>query len=202
MKTLNTQSFGLKTFGAIALGALIFAGCGDKDDALGVGAKSIDKKALKALSIQGAPNWVLNGGQGDMSSVGSADIINGDLTYARTEALAVARDELSRQVATEVEGAYQRAQTMSKDSGEAQMSVASEQLIRQTVSQSLSGTKQTDTWITQDASKMYVLIKLSPELKGKLQAQLKKEINKSSLPAAEKLNAINALNDSFSAAQQ
>ena len=171
-------------FGGIITGLLII-GCANKDDALGVGGKSIDKKALQALSIQGAPNWVLNGGQGDMSAVGIADIINGDLGYARTEALALARDELARQVATEVEGVINRAAsvTMGSSVQVAQVSKASEQIIKQGVSQTLSGTKQTDTWITKDATKIFVLIKLNPELKAKLQANVKREINKSSLPS-------------------
>lgn len=171
-------------FGGIVTGLLII-GCANKDDALGVGGKSIDKKALQALSIQGAPNWVLNGGQGDMSAVGIADIINGDLGYARTEALALARDELARQVATEVEGVINRAAsvTMGSSVQDAQVSKASEQIIKQGVSQTLSGTKQTDTWITKDAAKIFVLIKLNPELKAKLQANVKREINKSSLPS-------------------
>ena len=171
-------------FGGIVTGLLII-GCANKDDALGVGGKSIDKKALQALSIQGAPNWVLNGGQGDKSAVGIADIINGDLGYARTEALALARDELARQVATEVEGVINRAAsvTMGSSVQDAQVSKASEQIIKQGVSQTLSGTKQTDTWITKDATKIFVLIKLNPELKAKLQANVKREINKSSLPS-------------------
>lgn len=171
-------------FGGIITGLLII-GCANKDDALGVGGKSIDKKALQALSIQGAPNWVLNGGQGDKSAVGIADIINGDLGYARTEALALARDELARQVATEVEGVINRAAsvTMGSSVQDAQVSKASEQIIKQGVSQTLSGTKQTDTWITKDATKIFVLIKLNPELKAKLQANVKREINKSSLPS-------------------
>lgn len=185
---------------AVSVAAAFFVvGCGDKDNALGEGAKKIDKKALQALNIQGAPNWVLNGGQGDMSSVGMADIINGDLGYARTEALALARDELARQVATEIEGVISRAASVSMGASaqDAQISKASEQITKQSVSQTLSGSKQTDTWVTKDATKIFVLIKLSPELKAKLQANVKKEINKSSLPAKAKQEAINSVNTSL-----
>lgn len=185
---------------AVSVAAAFFVvGCGDKDNALGEGAKKIDKKALQALNIQGAPNWVLNGGQGDMSSVGMADIINGDLGYARTEALALARDELARQVATEIEGVISRAASVSMvaSAQDAQISKASEQITKQSVSQTLSGSKQTDTWVTKDATKIFVLIKLSPELKAKLQANVKKEINKSSLPAKAKQEAINSVNTSL-----
>ena len=88
-------------------------------------------------------------------------------------------------VATEVEGVINRAAsvTMGSSVQDAQVSKASEQIIKQGVSQTLSGTKQTDTWITKDATKIFVLIKLNPELKAKLQANVKREINKSSLPS-------------------
>lgn len=181
------------------LAVLLGIGCADKDNALGEGGKSIDKKALQALNLKGAPNWVLNGGQGDMSAVGIADIINGDLGYARTEALALARDELARQVATEIEGVINRAASVSMGTSaqDAQVSKASEQITKQSVSQTLSGTKQTDTWITPDATKIFILIKLNPELKAKLQANVKKEINKSTLPAQTKREAISAVDSNF-----
>lgn len=188
-----------KVLAGSIVAALCIAGCGSKDDALGEGAKKIDKKALQALSIQGAPNWVLNGGQGDMSAVGIADIINGDLGYARTEALAGARDELARQVATEVEGVYERATESSTGATpqDAQIAKASAQTIRQSVSQTLSGTKQTDTWMSKDATKLFVLIKLSPELKAKLEANVRRDINKSSLSSKAKQNALRELSGAF-----
>lgn len=196
---MKTQVKQILVGGIVA--ALFIAGCGNKDDALGEGAKKIDKKALQALNIQGAPNWVLNGGQGDMSAVGIADIVNGDLGFARTEALALARDELARQVGTEIESAINRAASISMGASaqDAQVSKTSEQITKQTVSQTLSGTKQTDTWMTKDATKLFVLIKLNPELKAKLQANVKKEINKSALSTQAKQDAINAVNATLSA---
>ena len=188
--------------GSIAA-VLFIAGCANKDDALGEGAKKIDKKALQALNIQGAPNWVLNGGQGDMSAVGIADIVNGDLGFARTEALALARDELARQVGTKIQNTINRSANVSMGAStqDAQVSKTSKQITKQTVSQTLSGTKQTDTWITKDATKLFVLIKLNPELKAKLEANVKKEINKSTLHTQAKQDAINAVSATLSTAE-
>ena len=182
--------------GSIAA-VLFIAGCANKDDALGEGAKKIDKKALQALNIQGAPNWVLNGGQGDMSAVGIADIVNGDLGFARTEALALARDELARQVGTKIQSTINRAANVSMGAStqDAQVSKTSEQITKQTVSQTLSGAKQTDT------TKLFVLIKLNPELKAKLEANVKKEINKSTLHTQAKQDAINAVSATLSTAE-
>nr|QGT50393.1 hypothetical protein Helico5904_0650 [uncultured Helicobacter sp.] len=179
--------------------AAIIVGCANKDNALGEGGKKIDKKALQALSIQGAPNWVLNAGQGDMSAVGDAPIINGDLGFARTEALALARDELARQVGVEVNSALSRAAKASTSSSmqNSQIETLSEQITQQSTSQLLSGTKQTDTWITQDASRVFVLLKLSPENQAKLKANVKQQINKSKVPADIKTQALKTIDSEF-----
>ncbi len=80
---MNTKA---KLLAGSIVAALLLIGCGG-DDSLGVGGKSIDKKALKALNLKGAPNWVLNAGQGDMSAIGSAEIVGGDINFARNEAM-------------------------------------------------------------------------------------------------------------------
>ncbi|MCX2716658.1 LPP20 family lipoprotein [Helicobacter sp. MIT 21-1697] len=166
--------------GSIVL-ALLMVGCA-KDDSLGVGGKSISKKALKALNLKGAPNWVLNAGQGDMSAIGDAEIVGGDLGFARNEALALARDEIARQVEVKVEGMLTNAKEKAKsDLGDASMQTATQQITKQSVSTILSGTKQTDTWITEDGTRIFVLAKISPENKAKLEANVKRQINQNKL---------------------
>lgn len=184
---------------AVAAGAILMAGCGNDENSLGVGGKAIDKKTLAALNLTGAPAWVINGGQGDMSAVGIADIINGDLGYARTEALALARDELARQVGVQVEGMISRAANQSKSSmGDVSAESLSEQITKQSVSQTLSGTKQTDTWISGgDAPKIFVLLKLSPELQKALQKNVSKQIQQSKLPSDVKKQAIQSVMSGF-----
>lgn len=182
--------------GSVVVAAMII-GCANKDNALGEGGKKIDKKALQALSIQGAPNWVLNAGQGDMSAVGDAPIINGDLGFARTEALALARDELARQVGVEINSALGRAAKASTSSSTQNLETLSEQITKQSTSQLLSGTKQTDTWITKDGGRVFVLLKLSPENQAKLKANVKQSINKSKIPADFKTEALKAVDSEF-----
>ena len=80
---MNTK---VKLLAGSVIAAFLLIGCGG-DDSLGVGGKSIDKKALKALNLKGAPNWVINAGQGDMSAIGDSEIVGGDLGFARNEAL-------------------------------------------------------------------------------------------------------------------
>lgn len=177
----------------LALGALVLAGCGSKDDALGVGGKAIDKKALKALNLQGAPNWVINSGQGEMSAVGDAEVIAGNLGYARTEALANARDELARQISTEIAGEIKNVANSSGVGQDARIERATSQITSQSVAQSISGTKQTDTWITNDGSRIFVLIKLDEKNKSALEKNIKQAVQKSELPQNLKQQVIDSV---------
>lgn len=175
---MNTKA---KLLAGSVVAALLLIGCGG-DNALGVGGKSIDKKALKALNLKGAPNWVLNAGQGDMSAIGDAEIVGGDLGFARNEALALARDEIARQVEVKITGMLQNAKSKSKsDMGDASMQSVTSQITEQSVSAILSGTKQTDTWITDDGSRIFVLAKLDEKNKAKLEANVKKQISQNKL---------------------
>ena len=169
---MNTKA---KLLAGSVVAALLLIGCGG-DDSLGVGGKSIDKKALKALNLKGAPNW-LNAGQGDMSAIGDAEIVGGDLGFARNEALALARDEIARQVSVSVKGSLLNAKSKTKsDMGDASMQSITEEITKQSTDTILSGTKQTDTWITGDGSRIFVLAKLDEGNKAKLEANVKKQI--------------------------
>ena len=171
---MNTKT---KLLAGSVVAALLLVGCGG-DNALGVGGKSIDKKALKALNLKGAPNWVLNAGQGDMSAIGDAEIVGGDINFARNEALALARDEIARQVSVSVKGSLLNAKSKTKsDMGDASMQSITEQITKQSTDTILSGTKQTDTWITDDGSRIFVLAKLDEGNKAKLEANVKKQIS-------------------------
>lgn len=175
---MNTKA---KLLAGSIVAALLLIGCGG-DDSLGVGGKSIDKKALKALNLKGAPNWVLNAGQGDMSAIGDAEIVGGDLGFARNEALALARDEIARQVSVSVKGSLLNAKSKTKsDMGDASMQSITEQITKQSTDTILSGTKQTDTWITDDGSRIFVLAKLDEGNKAKLEANVKKQISQNKL---------------------
>lgn len=175
---MNTK---VKLLAGSVVAAMLLIGCGG-DNALGVGGKSIDKKALKALNLKGAPNWVLNAGQGDMSAIGDAEIVGGDLGFARNEALALARDEIARQVSVSVKGSLLNAKSKTKsDMGDASMQSITEQITKQSTDTILSGTKQTDTWITDDGSRIFVLAKLDEKNKAKLEANVKKQISQNKL---------------------
>ncbi|WP_104742963.1 LPP20 family lipoprotein [Helicobacter cinaedi] len=194
---MNTKA---KLLAGSVVAALLLVGCGG-DNALGVGGKSIDKKALKALNLKGAPNWVLNAGQGDMSAVGDAEIVGGDLGFARNEALGKARSELTKQVSLRVESVFLNAETQSKNNmDEATKRSLTEQMTKQSTDTILSGTKQTDTWITDDGSRIFVLAKLDESNKAKLEANVKKQISQNKLiPNDMKQEMLKNFDSSFNA---
>lgn len=194
---MNTKA---RLLAGSVVAAMLLVGCGG-DNALGVGGKSIDKKALKALNLKGAPNWVLNAGQGDMSAIGDAEIVGGDLGFARNEALGKARSELAKQVSLKVESLFMNAESSSKSSmGEATKQAFTEQVTKQTTDTILSGTKQTDTWITDDGSRIFVLAKLDESNKAKLEANVKKQISQNKLiPNDMKQEMLKNFDSSFNA---
>ena len=194
---MNTKA---KLLAGSVVAALLLVGCGG-DNALGVGGKSIDKKALKALNLKGAPNWVLNAGQGDMSAVGDAEIVGGDLGFARNEALGKARSELTKQVSLRVESVFLNAEAQSKNNmDEATKRSLTEQMTKQSTDTILSGTKQTDTWITDDGSRIFVLAKLDESNKAKLEANVKKQISQNKLiPNDMKQEMLKNFDSSFNA---
>ena len=82
------------------------------------------------------------------------------------------------------------------------MQSATSQITKQSTSTILSGTKQTDTWITSDGTRIFVLAKLSPENKSKLEANIKQQINKNGLiPADIKKEALNNFSANFNAVE-
>ena len=101
-----------KVFLSILCASLLIIGCSSKYQ-LGEGASSIEDSALEANNLVNAPSWVLNGGREGLSAIGSADITKAGLQFARNEALALARDELSRIISVKIEGLVSNAVSQS-----------------------------------------------------------------------------------------
>lgn len=174
------------------LGAFI-AGC-SSNGALGEGASSIEDSALEANNLVGAPSWVLNGGREGFSGIGSAEITKAGLQFARNEALAMARDEISRIISVKVEGLVSNAvsQTIGNNSYDANVEKFGEQITRQIVAQTMSGTKQKDTWITPDGKQIYVLVERDANLADTAKKSILQSVADSSAPV-EKDKFIDAL---------
>ncbi|RDU57318.1 LPP20 family lipoprotein [Helicobacter sp. MIT 99-5507] len=178
---------------------MIIAGCSSKYG-LGEGASSITEAALKANNLLDAPSWILNGGREGLSAIGSADITKAGLQFARNEALAMARDELSRMISTKVEGLVSSAvsQSVGNNAYDSIVEKYSEQITRQIVSQSLVGSKQMDTWISPDGKQIYVLVEQDETLSDKIQKSIIQNISKDNNMPVQKDKFLDALNKALS----
>lgn len=125
--------------------------------ACGKQVKKVDNEALEE-EFAHAPAWVLNGFQeGEISGVGSTKIGKGGIQFARTEALAKARDELARQVSVKVQSLVNNF-VQQAGLGDDQLADAfSKQVTRQVTNETLAGSKQRDMWIS-PSSELYVLV--------------------------------------------
>ena len=178
---------------------MIIAGCSSKYG-LGEGASSISDEALKANNLVDAPSWVLNGGRDGLSAIGSASITKAGLQFARNEALAMARDELSRMISIKVEGLVSNAvsQAVGNNAYDSEVEKYSEQITRQIVSQSITGSKQMDTWITPDGSQIYVLVEQDERLSDKVQKNIMQNIAKDNNMPVQKDKFLDALDRALS----
>lgn len=178
----------------LGLGILLFiAGCSSKNN-LGEGASSIEDSALEANNLTNAPSWVLNGGGSGFSAIGSAEITKAGLQFARNEAIAMARDELARMISVKIEGVVNNAisQSIGNNAYDSNVEKFGEQITRQVVSQTLTGSKQKDTWITGDGKQIYVLIELDSNLAESARQNMMKNMFSKDMPV-EKDKFLNAL---------
>jgi len=128
---------------------LVTAGCGKK-------VKKIDNERFEK-EYEYAPDWVLAETSGDtLSAVGSARIGKGGIQFARTEALANARSELARQVSVKVRGLVNTFAQQTGIGDDQTMDAFSKQVSKLVTDETLSGSRERDTWIS-PSEDIYVL---------------------------------------------
>ena len=135
-------------------GAAGFSGCGSTPNETGV---------QNYGPLAGAPAWVLSPEvDGALAAVGSARIGGAGMNFARTEALAVARDELARQMSVKVNNMVKNfTETTGIGDAETVDKVAT-QVSKQVASETLVGSKQTETWISPE-KELYLLVVLDAD---------------------------------------
>jgi len=135
-------------------GAAGFSGCGSTPKETGV---------QNYGPLAGAPAWVLSPEvDGALAAVGSARIGGAGMNFARTEAMAVARDELARQMSVKVNNMVKNfTETTGIGDAETVDKVAT-QVSKQVASETLVGSKQTETWISPE-NELYLLVVLDAD---------------------------------------
>ncbi len=144
---------------------LVLAGCGKT-------VKKIDNERFEK-EYEYAPDWVLAEYNGEkFSAVGSAHIGKGGIQFARTEALANARSELARQVSVKVRGLVNTFAQQTGIGDDQTMDAFSKQVSKLVTDETLSGSREKDTWIS-PSEDIYVLAVLETvEVKESIRRQV------------------------------
>ena len=135
----------------LVITSLVIAGCSSKNKT--VSAAQFNK------CYKDAPSWVIMGGaEGGLSAVGSAQIGNAGLSFARTEALANGRDEIARMLQLKVSNMVKNF-TQTTGIGDAQtVDKVSSNVSRQLANQTLTGSKAKQTWISSECNELFILV--------------------------------------------
>jgi hypothetical protein len=134
--------------------------------------KKIDNERFEE-EYEYAPDWVLAEYSGEkFSAVGSARIGKGGIQFARTEALATARSELARQVSVKVRGLVNTFAQQTGIGDDQTMDAFSKQVSKLVTDETLSGSREKDTWIS-PSEDIYVLAVLETvEVKESVRRQV------------------------------
>lgn len=153
--------------------ALLMSGCAQKSDT-GVAQGA---PAQVSLELAGAPAWVLDPAvEGAMCAVGSAKVGPAGMNFAITEATGNARDDLARQIQTNVANMLKNF-TQQTGVGD---SVAVDKVVsnvsKQLAKQDLSGSKGTKKWVSQTGTLWILVVMQDP---SKVAASIKETVKTS-----------------------
>lgn len=130
----------------LTLVGLLFIGCGSSVSL------QVSDQAMETAGLKGAPNWVLLGdSEAEYSAVGTAPIIDKDVSSAISLATSKARTELAAQMKLQVQGYVQTKGNEGKV----------EEVTHKINDVTLSKTKPETVWITEDGSRVYVLVNIN-----------------------------------------
>ncbi len=141
--------------------SIAFISCGEKKPAPQQQPAKIQNQQW-ANEFANAPKWVLSPEmEGGLAAVGSAKIGKAGIQFARTEALANARDELARILTVKVKNMVKNFTQQIGVGDEQTVDKVSAQVSKQVTSTVLQGSRQKDMWIS-PSGELYVLVVLDP----------------------------------------
>lgn len=154
----------INTLGALSMASLIFTGCGSSS--------SLSTPTVKTYvnpELVGAPKWVMMPFvEGTIAEVGSAPVNAGnDFSFQREEAMADARDNLAKQIATKVSNMFKSYKSSTGSGSNATFDKSSEKVSKQIASETLSGTVVKDTWISSSGT-FYILMAIDTQSVSKM----------------------------------
>jgi len=141
----------LKSLLVASMSSVVFTGCWWNDTTVG--------EAYVDTELQGAPKWVLVPQvKGFVAELGSASKNAGnDFSFQREEAMADARDNIARQISVKVNNMFKAFKSVTGSGADSTFDKSSEKVSKQIASQTLSGTKVQDTWMSKSGT-LYILM--------------------------------------------
>ncbi|MDR2883538.1 MAG: LPP20 family lipoprotein [Deferribacteraceae bacterium] len=112
----------------------------------------------------GAPEWVILGGaEGGLTAVGAAQLSKAGIQFARTAAVANARDEMARSISVKVNNMLKDFTQVTGIGDDETVDKVTSSVSKQLASQTLSGTTQRAMWQS-PCNELYVLIASDPRV--------------------------------------
>jgi len=148
-------------FSSAVIATMVFTGCGLSN-------KSISPFTSQC-TIEGAsaPSWVCNGGanmEGGIFAVGSAQKSPLGIGFQRQEAMAAARDALSRQISIKVKNMFKSYMSSTGTGSDQTAERVATNVSKQLSKEVLQGSKLLKTWISPKGT-MYVLVGMTNNVK-------------------------------------
>ncbi len=150
----------LTSFILFIFGMLFLIGCGTSKNSSPNVVSPIPSK------FANAPVWVLDGGgsiEGGLAAAGSAPIGKAGLSFARSEALANARDELARQISIKVENLFKNFKQSTGIGNDETVERVVANVSKQITDITLSGSRQKDMWISPE-NDLFILVVIDTEM--------------------------------------
>jgi len=131
---------------------------------LGKGPESPQNQQAQNPCYVGAPQWVLMPEmEGGLAAGGSAKIGPAGLSFAKTEAMAAARDAMARQISVKVKNMFKSFTQTTGVGDEQTVDKVAANVSKQVANQTLSGTKLKNTWIS-PCNELHVLVVMDPNV--------------------------------------
>lgn len=141
----------------VVLGGILLSTLG------GCGSASVQQNAVQEQPQSQYPNWVMDPTVEDgIAAVGSAKMGAAGLSFARTEALANARDELARQLEIKVNNMFKSYTNSVGVGGQDGVDKVATNVSKQVASKVLTNSKQIDMWISPE-KEVYILAAIKKE---------------------------------------
>ena len=147
---------------SVIVAGLLLSGCAQKTESI------VAKGASEQISLEfdGAPAWVQDPSvEGAMCALGTAKIGPAGIGFATTEATGNGRDDLARQIQTNVSNMLKNFTQQTGVGSQAVVDKVVADVSKQLAKQDLSGSKATKKWISK-TNTLYVLVTMQDPAKA------------------------------------